>query len=116
MNRYTIQQEETTIRHNGHITKQVRIWDDYCEATIDLEENDVHSFFDDEWELLGFVVKTLTDAQKRGGVEVENDDNLSNIEYILRAMKEEGLNKKSICIEGVWYSRADINHIIQKVE
>ena len=87
MNRYTIEQQELTTRHNGHTKKQVFIWDDYNEATIDLEDYGRNEFFEDGWDLLGFIAKIIIKAQKDGGLEIENSDDLIDIECLLRSMK-----------------------------
>jgi len=99
-NRLVIQQEESTVRHTAIMSKSVKLFDNYDQGDLDLDEV---GFFDDELELLKWVIKEI---QESGGG-IENIDNL--IDYIFT-------HHEGIEIEGTWYDWEQLEPVFAEMK
>ncbi len=99
-NRTTIQQQTSTVRHNGETSKEVVVFDNYGSGTINLDTYS-DNFYDDDLELLATVIQVVDE----GG--------LGNVRGILDHVQE---NETGMFIEGTWYDWKDIKHVFEKPE
>ena len=92
-------QQVTTITHKTkQTTKSVSIFDDYSQGSICLDDYR-DTFFEDDMELLLFVLKTVKT------VGLEDVNNVLDSVYG---------NKKGIFIEGTWYDWEQVEPVFEK--
>ena len=99
-NRASIQQQTVTVRHTGETGKEVAVFDDYGNGTIDLDTYS-DTFYDDDLELLATVIQVVGD----GG--------LDNVAGILDHVQE---YETGMFIEGTWYEWKEIKQVFEKSE
>ena len=101
-NRAIIYQQTATVRHNGDQSKEVVVSDDYGMGVIWINsETGDEDFFDDELELLKYVIK------------VSDEEGIEDIEQILTNLQ---LSEKGITIEGQYYEWEQIKPIFEEME
>lgn len=99
-NKLVIQQEENTVRHTAEISKTVNIFDNYDQGSLSIDEG---GFFDDEMDLLRWVIKQIQEEDK--GIE-----NIKNMIYYIFTYH------KGAEIEGVWYDWIDLEPVFTEMK
>lgn len=93
-----IQQVTTIIHKTKETAKSVSIFDDYSQGSICLEDSRT-TFFEDDMELLLFVLETV----KTVGLDDVND-----------VLDSVYANKKGMSIEDTWYDWEQIEPVFEK--
>ncbi len=99
-NRASIQQETIIVHKTGQTSHCVSVFDNYGQGSICLE-NYSDSFYEDDLELLLFVLER-----------VQEDNGIQSVQQVLEHVFE---YKTGIYIEGTWYDWEQIKPVFDKV-